>query len=312
MAEESAQCTMHSVVRRKASWAALRVAAGSGSRLQSWSAKRVHLQRCTTVKESLAQVGDAPVHRAVPSASVESGYGRKPKVFCQKVVTNIATYNVRTLKAKWRQQELVAFLENKRIDACAIQEHRICFASVRRMQVADDSGSGGVGFLVSPIAFISLNRVEYKSDRVMRLQFSGHTKGALKTHLVCAYAPTNVADSATKDLFYSQLHQTIDPLPKRDRLFVLGDMNARLDSHFCKFPVHPTASDNGERMAEFMEEQSLSLLSVQRISPVDSGTLTVDHKAFNLELIIASQDRVLLAPYLTANYIVWLLHHLTI
>ena len=91
----------------------------------------------------------------------------------------------------------------------------------------------------------------------MRLQFSGHPKGAAKTHLVCAYAPTNVADSVAKDLFYSQLHQTIDPLPKRDRLFVLGDMNAQLDSRFCKFPVHLIASDNGERMAEFMEEQSL-------------------------------------------------------
>ena len=75
-----------------------------------------------------------------------------------------------------------------------------------------------------------MDGVEYKSNRVMRLQFSGHTKGGPRTHLGCAYASTNVADSATKDLFYSQLHQTIDPLPKRDCLFVLGDMNAQLDS----------------------------------------------------------------------------------
>ena len=77
-------------------------------------------------------------------------------------------------------------------------------------------------------------------------------KEAPKIHLVCAYASTNVTDSVAKDLFYSQLHQT-DPLPKRDHLFVLGDMNAQLDSRFCKFPVHLIASDNGERMAEFME-----------------------------------------------------------
>ena len=249
-------------------------------------------------------------------------------MFCQRVVTNIVTYNVRTLKAEWRQQELVAFPENKRIGMCEIQEHRICHSDSRSSSsytrvlhlsggwrlvtyTADESGSGGVGFLVSPIAFKSLDRVDYKSDRVMRLQFSGHTKGAPRIHLVCAYAPTNVADSATKDLFYSQLHQTIDPLPKRDRLFVLGDMNAQLDSRFCTFPVHPTSSDNGERMAEFMEEQSLFSAQCAK-DTVDSGTLTVDHKAFNPELIIASQDGVLLAPYLTANYTVWLLHHLII
>ena len=261
---------MDAVVRRKASRAAWRAAAGSWNRPRSWSEKRAHLQTCTTAKEILAQVGDVPERRAIPTAPVESGYGRKPKVFCPRIVTHIATYNVRTLKAKWRQQELVGFLEKKRIDVCAIQEHRICLSnssspsSYSRVlhlpggwrlvtHTADDSGSGGIGFLVSPIAFKCLDRVEYKSDRVMRLQFSGHTKGAPRTHLVCAYAPTNVADSATKDLFYSQLHQTIDPLPKRDRLFVLGDMNARLDSRFCKFPIHSSASDNGERMAEFME-----------------------------------------------------------
>ena len=90
--------SMDAVVRRRASRVASRVAAGSESRKRSWSAKRVHLQRCTTVKEILVQVGDAPEHRAVPSAPVESGYGRKHKVFCQRVVTNIAT--VVTLNAE--------------------------------------------------------------------------------------------------------------------------------------------------------------------------------------------------------------------
>ena len=156
------------------------VAAGSWSRLWSRSVKRVHLQSCSAVKENLAQVGDAPGCRANPSAPVESGYGRR-KVFCQRVITNIATYNVRILKAKWRQQELVGFLERKRIDVCAIQEHRICHSDSRSptsysrvlhfpggwrlvTHTADYNGSGGVGFLVSPIAFKSLDKVEYKSD----------------------------------------------------------------------------------------------------------------------------------------------------
>ena len=74
------------------------------------------------MKENLAQMGDALGCRATPPVPVESGYGRQQKVFCQRVITNIATYNVCMLKAKWREQELVGFLERKRIDVCAIQE----------------------------------------------------------------------------------------------------------------------------------------------------------------------------------------------
>ena len=79
-----------------------------------------------------------------------------------------------------------------------------------------------------------------------------------KTHMVCAYAPTNGANASAKDLFYSHLQQTIDPLPKRDRLFVLADMNARLDSRFCKFPVHQIATNNGEELSSWKNSLSSS------------------------------------------------------
>ena len=106
------RCLLDAVARRKTTQATSRVVAGSWCRLRSRSVKCVHLQSCSAVKENLAQVGDAPGCRANPSVPVESGYGRQ-KVFCQRVITNIATYNVRTLKAKWRQQELVGFLERE-------------------------------------------------------------------------------------------------------------------------------------------------------------------------------------------------------
>ena len=173
--------SMDAVAQRKASHASWRVAAGSWNRLRSWSEKHTHLQMCTTAEEILAQVGDAPERRAIPTALVESGYGRKHKVFCPRIVTNITTYNVRTLKAKWRQQELVGFLEKKRIDVCAIQEHRICHfnssspSSYTRVlhlpggwrlvtHTADESASGGIGFLVSSIAFKCLgwSRIQIK------------------------------------------------------------------------------------------------------------------------------------------------------
>ena len=92
--------SLDAVAHRKATRAASWVAAGSRGRLLSRSVKRVHLEMCPAVKESLAQVGDTPGCCTTSPVPVESGYGRQQKVFCQRVIANIATYNVCTLKAK--------------------------------------------------------------------------------------------------------------------------------------------------------------------------------------------------------------------
>ena len=80
---------------------------------------------CPAVKESLAQVGDAPGCCATPPVPVESSYERQQKVFYQGVITNITTYNTCTLKAKWRQQELVGFLEGREL--MCVQFRKMCY-----------------------------------------------------------------------------------------------------------------------------------------------------------------------------------------
>ena len=111
-------------------------------------------------------------------------------MFYQRVITNISIYNIRMLKAKWRQQELVGFLERNRIDVCAIQEYWFCYSDSRSPNLysrvlhfpgrwrlvthtADDNGWWCRVSRVSN-SLQSLDKVEYKSDRVMQLQFSGH------------------------------------------------------------------------------------------------------------------------------------------
>jgi len=46
--------------------------------------------------------------------------------------------------------------------------------------------------------------------------------------LISAYAPTLVADDAAKDRFYGDLHSVLRSVPCSDRLFLLGDFNARV------------------------------------------------------------------------------------
>ena len=95
-----------------------RSAAAVARRLESFKKRRCNrrqLVRRSRTNLVEAQVGDAPERRAITPALVKRSYERRLKIFCLRVNTNIATYNIRTLKAKWRQQELVSFLEMKRI-----------------------------------------------------------------------------------------------------------------------------------------------------------------------------------------------------
>jgi len=64
------------------------------------------------------------------------------------------------------------------------------------------------------------------SPRLMKVQVSlegGHT-----ATLLSCYAPTLAAPQEEKEEFYEQLGHAIDALPFKQKLFVLGDFNARV------------------------------------------------------------------------------------
>ena len=53
--------------------------------------------------------------------------------------------------------------------------------------------------------------------------------------LISAYAPTLPASDACKEEFYEKLTNFIDSVPRRDKLFLLGDFNARVDRDFTSW-----------------------------------------------------------------------------
>ena len=92
-----------------------------------------------------------------------------PMASCHLSTTRLASFNTRTLTAQWKQNELMAYLEQQRIALCAIQEHRIVHKEeVRDLQLAggwrlvtssaDAAGVVGVGFALSPKASKTLSR----------------------------------------------------------------------------------------------------------------------------------------------------------
>ena len=80
--------------------------------------------------------------------------------------------------------------------------------------------------------------------------------------LVC-YAPTEDANAEVKDAFYDQLQTAVESVHAHDVLFILGDLNAKVGSdntgreHVMGKHGIGTINDNGERLADFCEENNL-------------------------------------------------------
>lgn len=120
----------------------------------------------------------------------------------------------------------------------------------------------GVGFAVRNNALLACEEPVSVSPRLMSLR--------LRTNcgycsLLSAYAPTLLADSDSKDEFYSQLSQHLLGLPRGDRVVILGDLNARIGSDSNSWPniLGPhgigTMNENGQRLLEFCATHSLCI-----------------------------------------------------
>lgn len=193
------------------------------------------------------------------------------KLFGPRTKEFIGCYNCRTLKAKWKKLELIAYLEAHKMEICAVQEHRTqlmnsdsSYGTLRFAgwdfvySGATPQGCGGVGFLLSSRLSRSIAEISTFSSRIIRLKLVTGSKAQYTTYLICVYAPTDVASDDDKNSFYNSLRQATESVPSKHLCLILGDFNARLDDRYVKFPMHTKCNDNGERLAEFMEDSTFA------------------------------------------------------
>ena len=85
----------------------------------------------------------------------------------------------------------------------------------------------GVGFAIKTHLVNKLTSLpKGVSDRLMTLQLPlGENKEAT---LISAYAPTMTNPEEVKDRFYEELESTITSVPRKNKLIILGDFNARV------------------------------------------------------------------------------------
>ena len=123
--------------------------------------------------------------------------------------------------------------------------------------------------------------------------------------LVC-YAPIEDANAEVKDAFYDQLQTVVESVHAHDMLLILGDLNAKVGSdntgreHVMGKHGIGTINDNGERLADFCEENNLliggTLFQHKHIhkttwtSPYGTTKNQIDHVIINRRWRSSLQD----------------------
>ena len=95
-----------------------------------------------------------------------------------------------------------------------------------------------------------------KNDRMIFVHFQGKPFNIM---VIQAYAPTSNAEEAER--FYEDLQDLLEPTPKKDVLFIIGDWNAKVGSQETrgvtgKFGLG-VRNEEGQRLIEFCQRNAL-------------------------------------------------------
>ena len=93
---------------------------------------------------------------------------------------------------------------------------------------------------------------------MISVRFQGKSFNIMVTQV---YAPNSNAEEAEVEWFYEDLQDLLEPAPKKDVLFIIGDWNAKVGSQETsgvtgKFGLG-MQNEAGQRLIEFCQENAL-------------------------------------------------------
>ena len=97
-----------------------------------------------------------------------------------------------------------------------------------------------------------------KNDRMISVHLQGKP---FRITVIQVYAPTSNAEEVEVERFYEDLQDLLEPTPKKDVLFIVGDWNAKVGSREIpgvtgKFGLG-MQNEAGQRLIEFCQENAL-------------------------------------------------------
>ena len=155
-----------------------------------------------------------------------------------KQEVTIGTWNVRTLSAPGKLNELEHEMENYKLNVLGIAEMRW----LNNGETVSDDGhkvwwsgdklkkQAGVGFIVHKETVNMVMECEPISSRIIRIRLQTAPRNL---SIIQVYAPTSDSNEEDLEIFYNQIEATMRNIPKKDILIVMGDWNARVgpDAH---------------------------------------------------------------------------------
>ena len=94
--------------------------------------------------------------------------------------------------------------------------------------------------------------------------------------VIQAHAPTSNAEEAEVEWFYEDLQDLLEPTPKKDVLFIIGDWNAKVGSQETpgvtgKFGLG-VQNEAEQRLIEFCQENALIIANMLFQQPREDST----------------------------------------
>ena len=183
----------------------------------------------------------------------------------------IATLNVRTLTQAGSLEALKMDLARYKLDILGVQETRLQEQEIdlgdHKLYLSDSwlsgvkSRQGGVGVAVKKSLINSIVEQVALSERICYVKFAAQRRANLA--VVVCYAPTNEASLQEKDLFWSQLSDLVSSFKHRERICVIGDLNAEPghqlnDTMSCRGPFGMgEENENSEKLLSFCTSHKL-------------------------------------------------------
>ena len=124
----------------------------------------------------------------------------------------------------------------------------------------DTSRTNGVSLLVHKRIIPAVCDFKALSDRLASLTIQGEEN---KIVLIVAYFPTCSHSDEDVNELYNKIQATVDKIPQRDFVFLLGDFNARVGNLCSLYPncigrnTVGNSNDRGEQLAQFCSANNL-------------------------------------------------------
>ena len=183
----------------------------------------------------------------------------------------ISLMNVRTIRKKSKQEELISHFNKYKIDILGITDHKIVhddpveyhekenstLITTSATRNANNTPIGGIGLLLNRTSSASLAEIKPYNSRILVVHFNGNPATTIIVH----YAPVQGDEDAI--YHYEQLSDITRTIPKHNVLLVIGDCNAHLSPEDALYTFQDKTNDNGKLLLDCSIQANLIIANTR-------------------------------------------------